>query len=147
MTVSGPAVVAQILVPLAVAFLTRLIASEGETAVAAFGIATRIESLALTLVMALSVVITPIAAKEFGAKSQDNIDKLIAFSGRLTVYWCLGVYFILAFFGQWIAQLFTDSQLAMDHPQITELDINPLIVQEEGEGCFAADVKVILGNN
>lgn len=36
------------------------------------------------------------------------------------------------------------SQLALDHPQISELDINPLIVQEEGKGCFAADVKIIL---
>ena len=35
------------------------------------------------------------------------------------------------------------SQLAVDHPEITELDINPLIVQEEEKGCFAADVKVI----
>ena len=38
------------------------------------------------------------------------------------------------------------SKLAVDHPQITELDINPLIVQEEGKGCFAADIKVILRN-
>ncbi len=38
------------------------------------------------------------------------------------------------------------SQLAIDHPQITELDINPLIVLEEGKGCFVADVKVLLTN-
>jgi acyl-CoA synthetase (NDP forming) len=34
------------------------------------------------------------------------------------------------------------SNLLMDHPQITNLDINPLIVLEKGKGCVAVDVKV-----
>jgi acetyltransferase len=36
------------------------------------------------------------------------------------------------------------SQLALDFPQIKELDINPLIVQQEGYGCFVADAKIVL---
>ncbi len=36
------------------------------------------------------------------------------------------------------------SQLVMDFPQIQELDINPLIVLEEGEGSFVADEKIML---
>jgi acetyltransferase len=36
------------------------------------------------------------------------------------------------------------SQLALDFPQIKELDINPLIVQHEGDGCFVADAKILL---
>ena len=36
------------------------------------------------------------------------------------------------------------SQLAMAHPGIRELDINPLIVLDEGAGCFAVDVKILL---
>jgi succinyl-CoA synthetase beta subunit len=36
------------------------------------------------------------------------------------------------------------SQLALDCPQIKELDINPLIVLEEGKGCFVADAKIML---
>jgi len=36
------------------------------------------------------------------------------------------------------------SQLVLDFPQIRELDVNPLIVLEEGKGCFAADVKILL---
>ena len=34
------------------------------------------------------------------------------------------------------------SQLAIECPQIEELDINPLIVLEEGEGCYVADTKI-----
>jgi acyl-CoA synthetase (NDP forming) len=36
------------------------------------------------------------------------------------------------------------SQLAVDCPEIKELDINPLIVLEEGKGCFVADTKIML---
>jgi acyl-CoA synthetase (NDP forming) len=34
------------------------------------------------------------------------------------------------------------SKLLMDHPEITSLDINPLIVLEKGKGCVAVDVKM-----
>ena len=36
------------------------------------------------------------------------------------------------------------SSLAVDCPQIKELDINPLIVLEQGAGCYIADTKIIL---
>ncbi|WP_456406034.1 acetate--CoA ligase family protein [Caldithrix abyssi] len=36
------------------------------------------------------------------------------------------------------------SQLAVECPQIKELDINPLIVLNEGQGCFIADARIIL---
>jgi acyl-CoA synthetase (NDP forming) len=36
------------------------------------------------------------------------------------------------------------SQLAVDCPQIRELDINPLIVLEDGKGSFVADTKIML---
>lgn len=36
------------------------------------------------------------------------------------------------------------AQLAADFPQIRELDINPMIVQDAGQGCFAVDVKIML---
>ncbi|MBN2326502.1 MAG: acetate--CoA ligase family protein [Candidatus Omnitrophica bacterium] len=36
------------------------------------------------------------------------------------------------------------SQLAVDCPQIKELDINPLIVRNEGLGALAADIKIVI---
>ena len=36
------------------------------------------------------------------------------------------------------------SQLAVDCPQIKELDINPLIVLEDGKGSFVSDTKIML---
>ena len=36
------------------------------------------------------------------------------------------------------------SQLALDCPQIKELDINPLIVLDKGMGCYVADARLML---
>lgn len=36
------------------------------------------------------------------------------------------------------------SQMAVDHPQISELDINPLLVMPAGQGVVAVDARVIL---
>ena len=38
------------------------------------------------------------------------------------------------------------SRLLTDHPEITNLDINPLIVLEKGKRCFAVDVKMQIAN-
>jgi len=36
------------------------------------------------------------------------------------------------------------SQLALECPQIKELDINPMIVLEDGKGCFVADTEIMI---
>jgi acetyl coenzyme A synthetase (ADP forming)-like protein len=36
------------------------------------------------------------------------------------------------------------SQMVSEHPEIAELDINPLIVYPEGEGCVVADSRILL---
>jgi len=36
------------------------------------------------------------------------------------------------------------SQMVSTHPEISELDINPLIVYPEGEGCMVADGRILL---
>ena len=37
------------------------------------------------------------------------------------------------------------SQLVTDFPEIVELDINPLIVFDEGRGAIAIDMRLVLG--
>lgn len=43
-----------------------------------------------------------------------------------------------------IESLLRVSQLLTDFPEIAELDINPLRVLHQGEGCLALDARIIL---
>jgi acetate---CoA ligase (ADP-forming) len=36
------------------------------------------------------------------------------------------------------------SSMVLNHPEISEMDINPLIVHEKGKGVTAADCRIIL---
>ena len=36
------------------------------------------------------------------------------------------------------------SEMVSNHPEIKELDINPLIVYPEGKGCVVADARILL---
>ena len=40
--------------------------------------------------------------------------------------------------------LFRVAQIAIDHPQITEFEINPVMVGDEGQGCCAVDALVTI---
>ncbi len=104
-----PSVVAQILNPVAISVITRFIAYSGDSAIASYGIVTKVESLGLTVILALSVILTPFIARLYGAKETYNIEKVIAYSGRITVYWSLLLYLTFILFGKNIIFNFTDN--------------------------------------
>lgn len=113
--VSLPAAGTNILTPLAGAVLTRIVAEQGTEAVAAWGVAGRIESLALVGIMALSTAITPFAGQNLGAGRCDRLREGIRFSIRASFAWGLGVAAIFAVLAPWLASIFSDSATVNGH--------------------------------
>ncbi len=103
-----PAVAAQVLNPIAITVITALVAKYGDKAVAAYGIAIRIESLGLTGILALSVILTPLVAQNFGAKIRERLDQLIVYAGKLNVYWSVAFYLLLLGLAGAMTSIFTD---------------------------------------
>jgi Na+-driven multidrug efflux pump len=62
-----PAAGANMLTPIAMAVITALVAKHGPEAVAAFGVGSRIESIASLVVLALSMTLPPFVSQNFGA--------------------------------------------------------------------------------
>ena len=73
LAVGLPASATNIINPVAVALVTRILASFGPEAVAAFGVATRIEALALIVYFAMSSVIGPLVGQNWGAGRLDRV--------------------------------------------------------------------------
>ena len=112
--ISLPALLAQTLNPVAIAVITRFVSTYGTDQIAAYSVATRIESLALTGILALSVIVTPVTASSHGAKAKSRLDEVVALSGRMTVYWGIAVALLLTLFSTQIAEIFTSDKAVVE---------------------------------
>ncbi len=101
-----PAMAANVIIPFASAIVVAMVATYGTDAVAALGIATRIEPLALIVFYALSGVVGPFFGQNLGAGKIERLQDAL----RVLTQFCLGFGLLLAIIlwllGTEIAQLF-----------------------------------------
>ncbi|MDX2223035.1 MAG: MATE family efflux transporter [Rhodospirillaceae bacterium] len=104
-----PATGTQMITPVSSAIMTSLVASFGAGAIAAYGIATRIEMFSLIFVMALSISIAPFVGQNAGAGRLDRVKEAMAFAQKAAMIYGLAVAAVLFAAGPWIAAEFSDS--------------------------------------
>ena len=107
-TLGLPTIITQIIGPITLMYLTFLFAKQSATSVAAFGVASRIETLLLIGILGVSTAITPFIAQNKGAKLQDRINESIAFGGRASTYLGLLVCVLLFLTIKPIAHIFSE---------------------------------------
>jgi len=105
-----PAAGTNLLIPLSAAILTRLVATYGEHAVAGYGVGTRVESLALIGINALSSAMTPFVGQNFGAHQCDRVRDAVRFSLRASLMWGGGVAALLFLAAGPLSGLFNDAE-------------------------------------
>ena len=112
--IAAPAGITNIVGPLTHAVLTGLLASYGAEAVAAFGVNSRVESLAMLAVMALGLALAPIVGQNWGAKNYARVDSAISRAIAFNFIWSLSCAGLLALFARPVAALFTDNEAVID---------------------------------
>lgn len=120
-----PNAIAKMVIPLGAGVITGLIATFGTEAVAGYGIATKIEYFALSIVTALSSVIPVFVGQNFGAKKIDRIKDGVIMSEKFSLKYGLIMYIILAIVARPISYLFTSDDTVSD-TIVTYLRIVPL---------------------
>ena len=80
-----PNAFAKMIIPLGNGFITRIVASFGATAVAGYGVATRLEFFSLAALNALSSVIGPFIGQNIGAKQLERVKAGFTTSGRFSL--------------------------------------------------------------
>ena len=103
-----PAAITAMIIPLSAAVLIGIIANYGSDAVAAFGIVTRIEALAMVPLMALAGSIAPYVGQNFGAGKYHRIGLGLKSVSILTVGCGLILAAILYLFATPIISIFND---------------------------------------
>ncbi|MDN3651206.1 MATE family efflux transporter [Thalassotalea ponticola] len=109
-----PASGANMLTPIAAAVMTAIVATYGESAVAAFGVGSRIESIACLVVLALSMTLPPFISQNFGAEKLSRVEQGYKVSVKFVMLWQLLVYALLIATAPWISAAFAKEQNVAD---------------------------------
>ncbi len=104
-----PAMATQLIGPVSGALITRLLAGHGEAVVAGFGVATRIESVAVMILFALSASIGPFVGQNWGAKEAERVREGLRVTYQFCIGWGLLIAIPLLIFGTSLSSLFDSS--------------------------------------
>lgn len=109
LSIAVPSGLARLVVPIATGVITGLLASYGDYAVAAFGVGSRIEFLASSILFALSASIGPFVGQNFGSGHLSRVKEAVNVSIRFAFLWGLFAWAVLAIFARPIASIFNDN--------------------------------------
>lgn len=112
--VAGPAAFSNAINPIGLTVLTALIASESAAAVAGFGAAGRVQSFAVVPLLGLSGAIGAIVGQNWGARQYGRAREAMWLAGLFCVGYGLVMAALLAWGGEWFADLFTEDPAVME---------------------------------
>lgn len=133
----------RMVIPLALAIITRLVASYGPAAVAGFGIATRIEAFAMTVIFAMATSLGPFVGQNFGAENSSRIKEGVRFGNKFSILWGLFIFAVLFAFAQPIARAFNKDPEVVS-TVVLFLRIVPLGYAMQGALIISAATLVVL---
>jgi len=106
---SVPSITTQLMAPLTIMFITYLLGKESSEAVAAFGVAGRIETLLMIGILSISTALVPFISQNFGANKKKRIEEAIVFGGKASFYIGMLLMVVLFLFGKQITSVFSDN--------------------------------------
>ena len=113
--IMGPAMISQLLPPLSSMLATKLLASFGTAAVAAWAVGSRYEFFAIVSVLALTMSMPPMVGRLLGASKLEDIRKLVIIAVKFTLGFQLLIAAITWLSAEPLAALMTSEQ------QVTEI--------------------------
>ena len=120
-----PSLTSSLVAPVTTAFITSQIATFGQTSVAGFGMASRLEGMSMLAMMGLSAAMTPFTGQNFGAKRLDRVREGVNFAYKFSLVYGLSIAVIMQLFGGLITDLFglvgDAKQTALLHMHIVPL--------------------------
>lgn len=109
LTIGIPAAGAGLLIPVGQMVLTRFASHYGPLSVAAFGVGTRIESLAMIGVFSVSTALNPLVAQNYGARKLARVNEALGVTIKFCLILGLGTALTLFVFATPLARVFSES--------------------------------------
>lgn len=123
-----PAIASNMIMPISMSIITRLLAGHGALVVAGFGVASRIESMIMMVIFSLSMSIAPFIGQNWGAGLYDRVKLALKQANSFALLWGILAYLILF--------VFSSSMIALinNDPEIVETARNYLLILPLGMG-------------
>lgn len=122
-----PAALTGIIQPVTNAIIIALLATYTHEAVAAYGVASRLEAFAFTIIMAIAAGMAPIIGQNWGAKNYNRVQNTLNIAFKFAVAWSLFIASIFTFFAEPIATIFSkNSDPALISVMVIYFHIVPL---------------------
>jgi len=106
--VGVPAIITNVLGPVATAVLTAIVATHGAPAVAAYGIGARVEAILLIPAIALSSGLSPFVGQNWGAHLAGRVSRAFSLSVRFSLAWGLFAFVAMWWLAPMVAAAFSD---------------------------------------
>jgi putative MATE family efflux protein len=139
-----PSMMSNLVGPVSLAVTVALLAGHGPAVVAGFGVASRIESLATMVLMALSSSTGPFVGQNWGAGLPDRIRRAQSLGYRFSHGWALVAFIVLAGLGRTLVGWINDDPAVID-TTYHYLLILPMTYGFLGTGMVAGSTFVALG--
>ena len=120
-----PAIASNLIGPLSMTFITRLVAGYGSAAVAGFSLASRIETMLAMVVWAISMSVGPFVGQNWGARKFERVWKAVSLANIYAVSWGALSYVVLFLTSPLVINTVTD-ELAVAAAALTYLLIVPI---------------------
>jgi Na+-driven multidrug efflux pump len=111
--VGFPAIASNLIAPVSSALVTALVASFGQSAVAAYGLAGRIEAFVIVILMALGGAMAPFVGQNFGAKKFERLREGFVFAARFMLVYSIFCILFLFYAADFLVGIFTSNEEVM----------------------------------
>jgi len=109
-----PAIAANLIGPLTLSVITRLLAAHGEFVVAGFSLASRIETMLAMVMWGLSMSVAPFVGQNWGARFPERVSRAIRLANLFSLSWGVVAYVVLIAIGPYLVGQVSDDQNVVD---------------------------------
>lgn len=102
--IAAPAMVSQLMPPLAAMLAIAVVAGLGDTQVAAWGLASRLETVSLMAILAMTMSLPPWLGRCYGAGDWGQIQQVMRLALKVALIWQLSLGIVLALAAHWVAK-------------------------------------------
>lgn len=138
-----PTAATNVILPAGFGIIIHFTAKYGESAVAALGAASRIESVVMTVFMATAAVLSPFIGQNWGAKKFDRIDQAFKYAFAFCFVWGVAMIGFFELFSEPISR-FVKSDPAVVKVMVLYLSITPFAMAFRGVLMIAGSALNVL---